>query len=554
MPLLLIVLGLLGLSLSVPVVLLPSTAPPSTAAQNVPVQVARAFTVTSTATPITLSTSDWPTSGVCLVPSDDPVYLVPSTTTTGGPAGGPGPFCTDATACPAGAWVPIAGKAYLATANGAPSVDVRCSLVDGGGGFGGVPSTATPAGGGGGGAVGALGAVQLSDGAGAFDDASPATLSWGVGGLTSSRVVTAPQLYASSSDLTTPALSNSANTDTGIDVAAASDIVRVVTSGVTRFLCATTTASCRTFNVQLMGSVGASSPAIAFDTDSLTGIDADGSGNLSFWTNNAARATINSVGFTSTVPVIVPLGTATATAVAPTGDANTGLFSTGADNLSFATGGTSRMSIATTRIDAFLPIGATNGTAAAPGLTFASESGMGLSRISAGVMGLSTAAAERARVSSAGLTMAAGTSVLATTDNTQDLGSSTVTWNEVFAQSLVGKTTGGVALTITDPDGVTMTGAANITLDSASGIDLASSRIRAPTSATTVNLLRLPSTIGTVPDALPTCTASLAGATTYLDDTDDGKPAVVCICGADAANAYSWSMQFSRPGTADCAF
>jgi hypothetical protein len=60
------------------------------------------------------------------------------------------------------------------------------------------------------------------------------------------------------------------------------------------------------------------------------------------------------------------------------------------------------------------------------------------------------------------------------------------------------------------------------------------------TSGTFAPIVHLPRTVATTPLAEPTCTSALAGALIYYDDTDDVKPASLCVCGANSANAYAW--------------
>ena len=86
------------------------------------------------------------------------------------------------------------------------------------------------------------------------------------------------------------------------------------------------------------GSVTLAAPASGSDvTVTLPGTSMDLGSEL------AAKAAL--AGATFTGVVAVPLGSATAPSIVPTGDTNTGIYSPGADQLSVSTGGTERMRI-----------------------------------------------------------------------------------------------------------------------------------------------------------------------------------------------------------------
>jgi hypothetical protein len=85
----------------------------------------------------------------------------------------------------------------------------------------------------------------------------------------------------------------------------------------------------------------AAAPAIAPESDPNTGIYSSGADQLSIATNGTERLRIDSAGQIEAVS----LGTAAAPTFSFTGDPNTGIYSPGADQLAISTGGTGRLFI-----------------------------------------------------------------------------------------------------------------------------------------------------------------------------------------------------------------
>jgi len=72
---------------------------------------------------------------------------------------------------------------------------------------------------------------------------------------------------------------------------------------------------------------------------------------ITIGTNNLTRMIIANASTTFTTPILESLGTVGAPTYSFTGDTNTGMYSAGADQLGFTTGGTNRILITTTNID-----------------------------------------------------------------------------------------------------------------------------------------------------------------------------------------------------------
>jgi hypothetical protein len=93
-----------------------------------------------------------------------------------------------------------------------------------------------------------------------------------------------------------------------------------------------------------------SAPGLAFADDLNTGIYSPGADQLAITTNGVARLTASTTAVTSSLPVDVPLGTASAPGVAFTGDLNTGIYSPAADQLGIVTNGVERVEFGTTEV------------------------------------------------------------------------------------------------------------------------------------------------------------------------------------------------------------
>ena len=91
----------------------------------------------------------------------------------------------------------------------------------------------------------------------------------------------------------------------------------------------------------------AAAPAIAFESDDGNGIFLGTTDTVGIATNGSSRMTVSTTAVTSTLPVIVPDGTAAAPSVAFTGSGtDTGVYSPGVDQVAISTGGTGRLFVA----------------------------------------------------------------------------------------------------------------------------------------------------------------------------------------------------------------
>jgi len=90
----------------------------------------------------------------------------------------------------------------------------------------------------------------------------------------------------------------------------------------------------------------AAAPAIAFESDDGNGIFLSTTDTVGIATNGSSRMTVSTTAVTTTLPVIVPDGTAAAPSVAFTGSGtDTGFYSDAANTLAASTGGTNALYI-----------------------------------------------------------------------------------------------------------------------------------------------------------------------------------------------------------------
>jgi len=119
-------------------------------------------------------------------------------------------------------------------------------------------------------------------------------------------------------------------------------------------------------------------------------------------------------GGTMTGALNTSAGTAAAVALG-INDTNTGFFSSGTDEIAVSTGGTQRVTFSTASVTSTLPVLGPDATAAAPAYTFSSDTDTGLFRVGANSLGLSTGGTVRVTIASTGDTTFAGDVLLSGT-------------------------------------------------------------------------------------------------------------------------------------------
>jgi len=95
-----------------------------------------------------------------------------------------------------------------------------------------------------------------------------------------------------------------------------------------------------------LGSAG--TPSLKFAGDANTGIYSPGADQVAVATNGVQRLTVDTAATTSTLPVALPLGAVATPSITFTGDLNTGFWSPTADTLAASTAGSERLRITST--------------------------------------------------------------------------------------------------------------------------------------------------------------------------------------------------------------
>lgn len=117
----------------------------------------------------------------------------------------------------------------------------------------------------------------------------------------------------------------------------------------------------------------AATPGYSFTADPDTGVFRSTTNTLDLSTGGISRFTLNTASLTTTLPFLSAAGTAAAPTYAFSGDPNSGLLSSAADQVGMSVGGTTRVTFTTGAFavqDSAWQILARAGTAAAPGYSF----------------------------------------------------------------------------------------------------------------------------------------------------------------------------------------
>lgn len=146
----------------------------------------------------------------------------------------------------------------------------------------------------------------------------------------------------------------------------------------------------------------AAAPSLTFNGDADSGIFSDSANTVRMATSGVTRLTVQDTSLECTVRVRTPDGTAAAPTHTFVNDADTGLFVAGTNSLGITAGGTQRMSVSSTAVTTTVPNYAPAGSAAAPTYTFTGDANTGLFQAGADQIGFSAGGSERFRVTSSG--------------------------------------------------------------------------------------------------------------------------------------------------------
>jgi hypothetical protein len=291
------------------------------------------------------------------------------------------------------------------------------------------------------------------------------------------------QFLATSGSAGAPGIAFGDDTDTGIFRPSA-DRLDISTGGTAR---AAFQSSGMTLTVRALVPDGSfTQPSIAFSSDLNTGLYRVGDDSFGLVAGNGLRFTVATTALTATVPVLVGNGTAGAPTIGFSSDTDTGLFRVGADSIGISAGGTSRVSVSTTATTSTVPVVVPGGSAGAPSLTFSGDTDTGIYRFAADTLSISTGGTVRASFSTSALGVAypvrvsdgsAGTPSLSFNDDTN-------TGFYRFSSDVLSVTTGGTlrasftttsfasAVPIRAPDGAVGTPSISFNTDTDTGIYL----------------------------------------------------------------------------------
>ncbi len=180
------------------------------------------------------------------------------------------------------------------------------------------------------------------------------------------------------------------------------DAIGFTTGGTTKFTIESTIV---TSTLPFQGADGsAANPALSFSADGNTGFYRVGADQIGASTGGTLRVTLSTTLVTSTLPFAGPDGSAAAPAFTIASDPDSGLYSAGANQLGWATGGTSRMTLSTTVLDlgVLLEIGV--GSVSAPSLYFDGDSDTGIYQTAANQLAITCAATQSFVFGSTGVT------------------------------------------------------------------------------------------------------------------------------------------------------
>lgn len=158
-------------------------------------------------------------------------------------------------------------------------------------------------------------------------------------------------------------------------------------------------------------SPGANTPATpeyTFTGDVDTGMYHPAIDTIGFSTGGVLRFSISNAGISSFVPFLAPDGSAAAPSYSFTSDTDTGMYYVAANTLGFSTDGMNRLSIDTNSIDTTVVISNILGTAAAPSYTFTGDLDTGMYNSAANEISFALAGVRKVKIDSTGITVFSG--------------------------------------------------------------------------------------------------------------------------------------------------
>jgi hypothetical protein len=180
-------------------------------------------------------------------------------------------------------------------------------------------------------------------------------------------------------------------------------------------------------------------PSICFSASLTTGIFSSASNTINIATNGVDRLNISTSAINASVPVLSSFGTNAAPSHSFVGRASQGMYSISASDLGFATGGILRLTVGTAAITPTLPTLAPLGTTGAPSYSFTGRTSTGMYSSAANTINFATNGVNRMTISNTGVSFSAPPSftssyVLLRKDSTPQAGTGSalvLTWTSL---------------------------------------------------------------------------------------------------------------------------
>lgn len=173
----------------------------------------------------------------------------------------------------------------------------------------------------------------------------------------------------------TPTISYQGDTNTGI-YSSAADNLDFSTNGVNR-LNINNTAIIPT--IPIRGSTGSvSAPSFSFSASNSTGLYSPTTNQYGLSANGTLTLTGTSTSLLPAVQIQNQLGSATTPSYSFLNDPNTGIYSSGPENINFSTNGTNKLNISNTAISTNLPLYLPVGSESSPSFSFNGDSSLGM--------------------------------------------------------------------------------------------------------------------------------------------------------------------------------
>jgi len=143
----------------------------------------------------------------------------------------------------------------------------------------------------------------------------------------------------------------------------------------------------------------ATSPVYSFSADTDTGLFRVATNEIGFSTGGTQRLSINSTDITSTLPFYLANGATSVPSLTFASDTNTGIWRDSADDMRMGVGGSERLSLKLTTVEITdVPLRLVDGSVATPSLSFQTETNTGIYLGASNEMSFSVGGTERFRI------------------------------------------------------------------------------------------------------------------------------------------------------------